>query len=303
LNFIDILISFVLALIMFGIGTTLKIRDFRRTFVIPRALILGLIFQIIWLPILAFWIAWGAPLSPELKVGLILIAICPGGSTSNFITYLVKADVPLSLSLTGINSFVILLTVPLLSNLAIDVFMVDPTRYHITLMSTFVQVFLVVFIPVILGIFFKYKYDATARAIRGPLKYINVALLALVFGIKFLAGEESGGSGITTAEFMALLPTTFLLHMGAMVVSFFVAIIVLNKSVQATTIGIEAGLQNTTLALLLAGTIIVNNEMTKPALVYATFSFFTTLIFAWLSARYGRLIGRLFRRSGSQSVS
>jgi len=284
---------------MFGIGTTLKVRDFKRTFVVPRALILGLVFQIIWLPLLAFWLAWGSSLSPELKVGLVLIAICPGGSTSNFISYLVRADVPLSISLTGINSFIILLTIPLLSNLSIDIFMDDPTRYQITLWSAFVQVFFVVFIPVMLGIFFNYLYEKLSRKIRGPLKYVNVALLALVFGIKFLAGEESGGSGITTSEFMTLLPSTLLLHFGAMAVSYLAAIVLLDKSVQATTVGIEAGLQNTTLALLVAGTIIGNNEMTKPALVYATFSFFTTLMFGWIGARYGRALGRLFRRSGA----
>jgi BASS family bile acid:Na+ symporter len=115
--------------------------------------------------------------------------------------------------------------------------------------------------------------------------------LACVFGIKFLADQSSGGSGISGTEILSLLPLILLAHLISVFFSYFSA----RSSVQldnlkATTISIEVGLQNTTLALLITNNILQNNEMTKPALVYALFSFFTTLLFAYLFQRYGEKI-------------
>lgn len=299
MSFIDIFISVVLALIMFGIGATLKIRDFRRTFVIPRGLLLGLVLQMIFLPLFAFFLAKFSGLSPEWQVGLFLIAICPGGSTSNFISYLVNADVALSISLTGVNTVIILFSIPLLSNLALDFFLGEDQTYKISVWSAFGQVLLVVFFPVLLGVLINHKFKELSLKLRKPLKYINIILLPVVFGVKFFASETAGGSGISAENIWQLLPITLVLHFGAIIFSYLLALKLLDKFLQATTIGIEVGLQNTALTLLVAGTIIGNNEMTKPALVYAIFSFFTTLLFAWISARNGRRLGKWFRTKTS----
>lgn len=285
MEFIDLLISFVLALIMFGIGASLKTSDFKNIFSQPKALLLGLGLQMLFLPLYALMIANFSDLSPALKVGLFIIAICPGGTTSNFISYLVNADVALSISLTCINSVLILITIPTLSNFAINYFLGTSEHYEVSVTSTFVQVFLIVLLPAILGVLFNQRFPILAMRLKQPLKYINIVLLALVFGIKFFAGESQGGSGLNQSETFALLPPTLILHIGALVISYFVALYFIKNNFQATTIGIEVGLQNTTLALLVTGTIIGNNEMTKPALVYAIFSFFTTLLFAWLATR------------------
>ena len=110
----------------------------------------------------------------------------------------------------------------------------------------------------------------------------------MVFAIKFFGDTNSGGSGISIDEIWRLLPATLLLHLSAMILTYFIALKSKISGVQATTIGIEVGLQNTALAILVAGTLLRSADMTKPALVYAIFSFFTTFIFAFITIRIKR---------------
>ncbi|NRB65503.1 MAG: bile acid:sodium symporter, partial [Saprospiraceae bacterium] len=147
------------------------------------------------------------------------------------------------------------------------------------------DVFLVIILPAIAGLAFNHRYASFSATLQTPLKYINITLLALVFGIKFFADEQSGGSGLTTDEILLIFPYALGIHMLALVFSYFIARRFTLSIPQAITIGIEVGLQNTTLALLVTGSMIGNNDMTKPVLVYAMFSFFTTALFAF-SVRY-----------------
>ena len=287
MELIDFLIGAVLALIMFGIGSSLKPADFRSVFNHPRALSLGLVLQMIFLPLLFFSIAWFSPFSPEIKVGLFIIALCPGGTTSNFISYIVGADVALSIALTSINSFLILLTIPTLTNFSLNFFLGVEQSIQLSAAETLAHVFLIVLLPAFLGLLFNQFYPKTSSKFQNPLKYINTLLLALVFGIKFFGDRTSGGSGISTAEILHLLPLILLAHVIAIFVSYYTSRFIKLDNLKATTVSVEVGLQNTALALLVTNNILQNNEMTKPALVYAIFSFFTTLLFAYLFKRYG----------------
>lgn len=287
MELIDFLIGTVLALIMFGIGSSLKLSDFREIFRHPRGLTLGLILQMFFLPILFFIIAWLSPFSPELKVGLFIIALCPGGTTSNFITYIVGANVALSIALTTLNSFLILLTIPTLTNFSLHFFMGMDQSIQLSAGETIIHVILIVLLPALLGLMFNRQFPKTSDKLQQPLKYINTILLACVFGIKFFGDQSTGGSGISSSEVFSLLPLVLLPHLIAIFFSYYSARLFRLDNLKSTTISIEVGLQNTTLALLITNNILQNNEMTKPALVYALFSFFTTLLFAYLFQRYG----------------
>lgn len=284
MEWIDILISLVLALIMFGIGASLKLEDFRTIFSHRKPLVTGLTLQMLFLPALALVVAMVSGLSPELKMGLFIIAICPGGTTSNFISYITRADTALSVALTSVNSIMILVTIPLLSSLAFAIFLPDAQK-SISVLSTSVQVFSILIVPVVLGVLFHEKMPRLSETLQTPLKYFNTLLLAFVFAIKYFANESAGGSGIQMQEVWSLLPACLGLHLGGLFISFIIARRLKIDLRKSTTIGIEVGLQNTTLALLVAGTLIGNNEMTKPTLVYSMFSFFTTLLFAMLILR------------------
>ncbi len=287
MELIDFLIGAVLALIMFGIGSSLKLSDFKEIFRHPKSLGIGLTLQMIFLPILFFIIAWLSPFSPELKVGLFIIALCPGGTTSNFITYIVGANVALCIALTALNSFLILLTIPTLTNLSLHFFMEMDQAIRLSAGETITHVFLIVLLPAFLGLMFNRQFSKISEKLQQPLKYINTLLLATIFGIKFFADQSSGGSGISSQEVFSLLPLILLAHLIAVFFSYFSSRALKLDNLKATTISIEVGLQNTTLALLITNNILQNNEMTKPALVYALFSFFTTLLFAYLFKRYG----------------
>ncbi len=280
---IDILISLVIALIMFGIGASLRFSDFKRIFSSPKALGLGLFLQMIFLPALAFTVVYLSPLNAYWAVGLFVVSLCPGGTTSNFISYLVNADTALSIAMTTINSVLILFSIPLLTNFALNYFLGRSNEISLSVTETLLQVFLMVLLPALLGVLFNEYFTKISNKLKNPLKYINIILLAGVFSIKYFAGEEQGGSGLTGTEIQAILPYALLLHIASMLLSYGISKGIRLTNAQSTTIGIEVGLQNTTLALLITGTIININEMTKPALVYALFSFFTTLCFAYLT--------------------
>lgn len=270
---------------MFGVGTSVDLLKIRERLTDYRAVGIGLGFQMVLLPLFALVIAIVAPMSPEFKIGLFIVALCPGGTTSNFISYLLKLDTALSLSLTSINSILILFTIPFLSSWALQTFSALPTEISFSVLSTFWQVLLILIIPALVGATCRTRYPAYVEAFDSTLKIISSLLLAIVFAVKFLAPSESGGSEISQADIKSLLPFCLLLHLGSMVVSFLFSKKWLSQSA-AATIGVEVGLQNTGLAILVTGTFIGSNEMTKPALVFAMFSFFTTLLFAWLARGY-----------------
>ena len=243
----------------------------------------------VFLPICAFIIAEFSNLPPAEKVGLIIVSICPGGTTSNFISYLIKADTALAVALTAINSLLILFTIPVLSNWAVAVFMGGHTEVSLPIFNMVWEVAKIIIIPAFLGLLFNRFFPNTSLKMRFLLKVTNTILLGIVFFIKFFGDEQSGGSGISVDEIFRLLPATLLMHLSAMTLSYFIALKSFKlPGVQATTISIEVGLQNTALAILVAGTLMGNTDMTKPALVYAIFSFFTTFIFVLITIRIRR---------------
>ena len=293
---IDFLISLALGLIMFGIGSSLRIEDFKNVFKNPKSLTIGLVLQIIALPLLALLIVSFTDLSPEWKMGIFIVSICPGGTTSNFISYILKTDVALSISLTVVNSFIILFTIPTLVFFGLEYFELEKSNENLSLVNTITQVFLVLIFPVLIGLFLNEKYPITIQKIQNYLKYFNILLLAFVFGVKFFASETNGGSGINQEIIYVLLPACLLLHSISMIGSYFLSRKLKLNNLQSTTIGIEVGLQNTGLALLVSTTIVKNEVMSQPALVFAIFSFFTTLIFGYVMKNRTALLKSFTKR-------
>jgi len=282
---INILIAIVLALIMFGIGASLKFEDFRDLFKYPKSIFLGLGLQMLFLPLFVSIIVSFLPINPNLKIGIIVLSLCPGGATSNFISYILKLDTALSISLTSINSILILITIPLGTNIALRIFLLEDQNIVLPVAETIFNVLIVVLVPAILGVWFNSNFEKTSSKIQTFLKITNIILLATVFGIKFFMNENSGGSGISFTDIKILLPITFIIHASTMIISFLISKKLIKKLSRSITIGIEVGLQNTTLCLLVTGSLLKNNEMTKPALVYAMFSFFTTLLFGYIAGK------------------
>jgi len=294
MSFIDLLISGILAFIMVSVGLSLTERDFVVTFRRPRAYFTGVFAQMVMLPLLAFGVAGVSGLRPEFQVGILILASCPGGMTSSFLSYLLGANAALSVSLVATNSFIALVSVPLIVNGALLFFMGQDTHLALPFWDTVLQIFSITILPVVLGVLIRHKLPKFAQRVENPLKWITLALLAALFAIKFFAGEDQGGSGITGSEILELLPYSLAVNVLGLAVGYLAArsqgLSVKNR----ITIGIEVGIQNTNLAFLIAGTLIGNEAMLKPALVYAMFSFFTALGYGLVQkpGAFNKFIGR-----------
>lgn len=281
----DILIAIIMVLIMFSIGLAMKPKNLKAILTEKKSLLIGLFFQIVFLPVFTFLLLTFSSLPSVFKAGFFIVAICPGGTMSNFITYLLKGDIALSFSLTTINTIIILFTVPFLTQFAVLHYTDNTLFQNIDLSMYILKVILGLLIPVLIGFIFKYLFPNFSFKIQQPLKIINSVLLALVFTLKIFGSEKSGGSGISFNEILMLLPLALIIHLGAILISYFLSLKLNVKNIKASTIGIEVGLQNTTLALLITSTILHNNDMSKPAIVFAMFTFFTTLLFGYFSLK------------------
>jgi BASS family bile acid:Na+ symporter len=278
---VDILINLVLAIIMLGVGLSLTFADFKNIFLNPKAILIGLSTQIFIIPLIAFAIASLFDVSPEQRVGIILVSTCASGASSNLITHMVKGNVALAISMTTINSFLTLLTLPFIVNLALDHFLHSSSTIDLPYFETIIQIFLVTIAPASIGVIIRRISLKFAEAMDKPLKIILPLLLLGVFTIKFLASKNYGGSGITRHELFELFPPMLILNFLAMLAGYLVAKLFKLKFKNQFTIAIEVGLHNTALALVVAGTIIRSAEMEKPALVYALFTIFSALLFIY----------------------
>ncbi|MBM3420562.1 MAG: bile acid:sodium symporter family protein [Bacteroidetes bacterium] len=292
----DLLISIVLAFIMFGIGLSVPPSSFRKIFVYPRAMIIGLASQMIGLPILAFAAAYFSGLPPAFQAGIIILASCPGGTTSGFLTYLFRGNVALAISLTTVNSFLTLISIPLVVNLGLLVFMGTTTDIHLPVVDTIVKIFTVTIIPASAGVLLKHLRSNLAARLEYPLKIIFSTLFAIILAVMLFAGEGEGGSGITISEILKLLPVMLIINALSFIFGFLSGYMPGLGYRTSFTLGIEVSMQNTTLAFLVANTILHSTDMIKPALVYAMFSFITALIYSAIVKKMNRTtIGGEFR--------
>ncbi|OFY94175.1 MAG: hypothetical protein A2309_09560, partial [Bacteroidetes bacterium RIFOXYB2_FULL_35_7] len=261
ITYIDILINGVLAIIMLGVGLSLTIQDFKNILLHPKSLTIALATQMLGLPLLSFLIAYFSGLSGEVQVGIVLVSLCASGASSNLITHLVKGNVALAISMTSVNNILTLFTVPFFVNLALKFFLGKNSDISLPVLQTVLQIFLVTIVPASIGVIAREKKKIIADTLEKPLKIILPLLLGIVFSIKIFAGEEKGGTGITSSEIFQIIPYLLLLNISGMVLGFFVAKLFKLDFRTQYTLAIEVGLQNTALALLVAGTILNSSQM------------------------------------------
>ncbi|MBK8807720.1 MAG: hypothetical protein IPO21_14195 [Bacteroidales bacterium] len=292
MDLISLITSAILAFVMLGVGISLDFRNFKHIILRPKSLLLGLSIQVLLLPIIGIIICSIFPLSPELKIGIILLSICPGGTTSNFIVYLLNSNTELSIILTVLSSVLSLFFIPFILNYTILYYLGVDTIVSIPITDISIQILLYILIPTLVGIIIKeksekikYILDKTAiftilkRKIElNYLKIITLILLALMFSIKLFADESAGGVGIKSGDFKAILLPVFLLNLIGILAGFLIPYFTKSSIKNAVSISIQIGLQNTTMAFLIATTVLKNNEMQKPALIYAFFSFWSSIL-------------------------
>lgn len=282
--FSSALLPVALGLIMFSMGLSLSFSDFRNIALHPKEVLVGLLAQMLLLPLFAFVIAAVAPLSPAIKVGIVLVAICPGGATSNLVNYLLNGNLALCVSLTSVNAFLTQFSIPLMLNLGIWTFINTSQEVEVTLpfWRTVLEIFMVTLLPVVLGIIVHQKWNGFAEKMRNPLKYITPFPLAVAMvGAAFLEEKESGP--VDWLSHADLIPWLLLLNVGSFALSHWFSGRLGMDTRTRMTISVEVGLQNTGMAMLIAtgASLRVYPELAVPAAIYAMFSFFTTAALAW----------------------
>ena len=267
---------------MFGVGLSLSLSEFTIIVRRPRAFLSALGAQMLGLPLIAFTLGLLTPLSPEIKVGLIILAASPGGATSGFLTYLWKGNVALSLSLTAVNSFLTLFSIPIVVNFGLRVYMGRSTDLHLPFWETVSHIFFITIIPATLGLLMRRYAPVFAERISKPAKYVMLALLGVVFTIKLFAGKSQGGAGLSPDDFLFITPFALLQNASCLFFGYFFMQYMGLPHTSRLTAAMESGVQNTTLAFLIASNML-GNQMVKPALVYSLYSFWTACLFAYFA--------------------
>lgn len=268
---------------MFGVGLSLSLSDFMRVVRHPQAFFTALSVQMIALPSIAFLLTAMLPIPVELKIGFIILSASPGGATSGFLTYLWRGNVALSLSLTAINSALTLFSIPIIVNVALQVYLGKSTDLHLPFWETVGHIFFITIIPAFLGIFLRRIRPVFAERISKPAKYIMLGLLAIVFAVKLFGSKSVGGTGLNAQDILLILPVGLIQNAACLLVGYFALYYMKATHPSRLTGAMESGVQNTTLAFLIAGNMLHNAEMVKPALVYSMFSFWTACLFAYLA--------------------
>lgn len=265
-----IILAISLIIIMFGMGLSLVKDDFIRLFQKPKAIIVGLINQIVLLPIIAYILISLLNVDTDIAIGLMIIAACPGGPTSNLITYLAKGDTGLSISLTTANSLITIFTIPFVVDFALNHFLEADKVIEINKLQTIIQIFAIVIIPVTLGMTLK-KYNPTfAKKMNQPVKIASGAVLFLVILGLVLKKKEDLIPYLQQAGIITLL-----LNITTMIVGLITAKLAKLNLAQSITISIESGIQNGTMAIAIASGILMNDNYAIAPAVYSLIMFFT----------------------------
>jgi len=278
-----------LAIIMFGLGLGLTVADFKRVGQHPRAVVVALTCQLVLLPAVCFGLVRLFDLDPLLGIGMLLLAASPGGTTANLFSHLFRGDVALNITLTAVNSIISIGTLPLITNLAIDYF--DEGDSISMPLAEVVKVFVLILVPVGIGMAVRAGRPAFARSMDRPVRIGSAVILAvLVLGILASERDNVGGYladvGVVAALFCAI----------SLVVGYAVPRAFGVVEDQAVASSMEIGVHNGTLAIFVAENVLDSTEIAVPAAVYSILMFF-------LAAAWGGLVSRRLRQERVSSAA
>ena len=268
----------ILALIMLGLGLGLKLDDFGRVFKSPKDFIVGFISQLIILPIVAYILILIFRAPPEIAIGVMIIAAAPGGVTSNIMTKFADGDVALSISLTAVISLLSIITVPLIIFKSADFLGITEMSQNISMTGIALKMFLVVTVPVILGMIIRKFAENFIASKVGIFNKLNIVLFAIFFFAAFYEEKENLVSFIMQAGLITLI-----LNVSMMVIAYYIAKAFTTGIKQMRCIALECGLQNGTLAIFVSTQIFGTDILYAiPTAAYALIMYITGFIFIFI---------------------
>lgn len=266
--FITIGMPVALVIIMMGLGFEVTINDFKRVKESPKNVVIALFCQLILLISIAFCLAKLFNLEPLLAVGLMVLAASPGGSTANLFSYLFKGDIALNITLTAFNSVIAAFTLPLVASLSLTYFMQDNTTIGIQL-DKLIQVFLLILVPLMFGMFIRAKKPTFAKKMEGFVKYFSVIFLIVIcVGALVKEGDKLGAYfssvGIVCALFCGI----------SLFIGYFIPRLFKMTEAESRACAFEIGIHNSSVALTIAISVLGSVTIAIPAVVYSVIMIF-----------------------------
>jgi len=273
-----LILAISLIIIMFGMGLSLTLDDFKRIIKFPKAIIVGLTNQLVILPLIGYILTTSFDVSPSVAIGLMILAACPGGPTSNLIAHLSKGDTALSVSLTAISSVISTVTIPFIVNFALELHLNEGQIIQLPVIKTIAQIFIIVIIPVAIGMYVNKKNESFAERMEKPVRKLSTVVLVLVIMGIIIKERENMGEYFEQAGLIS-----YSLNIISMLIGFLSAKALSLSKKQAISISIEAGIQNGTMAIMIATTLLGNTEYAVAPAIYSILMFFSGVLLILVS--------------------
>lgn len=270
----EIILPLALAFMMFTLGLGLGVSDFTRVITRPRDILIGLCLQIGLLPVVGLVLIAVWPLSPEIAIGVMLIAVAPGGVTSNYLTALARGDIALSVSMTAVTSILSVITIPLILSFVIA----DGLPEGASFTKTALSIFVIVTLPVMIGMAVRKFAQTLVEKLERSAHVISTVLLVLV-----LVGAVVQQRDNVVSYFAEAGAVTLALNVIMMVLAFFIAKTLATGPKQQISMCMECGLQNGTLAIAIGVMLFGGGAYLIPAATYSLIMFATSLVFLALA--------------------
>ena len=273
----QIFLPISLAIIMFGMGLTLVANDFGRLFIYPKEVLVGLFNQLIFLPLIGFLIILLFDLNSSMAIGIMILSLCPGGPTSNLITQVARGNIGLSVTLTALASLITVFTIPIILSESISYFTGEAdVIIELPVVQTMLQILIITVIPVSIGMVIRKKNEDFALRMERPMRIASTVLFIIIFLLVMIANKDL----MVQAMKEVGLPT-LLLNLSTMALGYITAKIFGIKGKSQVSITIESGIQNGTLAFVIATTILNNVQMGLPTGAYSIWMFISGGILMW----------------------
>lgn len=273
-------IPWVLRLVMIGLGLSLTLGDFKRVIVFPKAAAIGLVAQLVGLPLAAFALSLLFDAPPAIAIGLVILAACPSGVTSNAYTFASRADVPLCVTLSAVTSVVTVFTIPFLINLALDVFSADAELAGLPVFDMLRDLIGYTLVPLALGMMIRAWFTSFAEKAVEP---IRKSVLYLMIAVLVLGAVSSYREIIEHFATAGLLVLT--MNVGTMALGFALGKLFRLPTPQVVTITFEVGVQNLALSFAITFTMLERPDLAIAGLLYAVIMPATALAFVSIARR------------------
>jgi BASS family bile acid:Na+ symporter len=273
---------------MFGVGLSLVVSDFKRILVYPKAVTIGLVGQLVLVPAAGFAVASFFDFStPEFAVGLVVVAVCVGGSNSTLLNLLLRGDVPLSVTLSAFTNIISVFTIPFLINLALVRFMGNGHVIQLSIWQTISQLLLITILPMGIGMALNARFPRLIGKANRPVKIMSAILLLMVI----IGALASTGATVWRGMLEVGLPV-IVLDIALMLIGYSLGMLLRLKESQRVCLGIEFGIQNGILATTIASSpLLLNNPtMTLTPIVYS-------LLMLVLGFAFGGVVNLMRRRT------